>query len=234
MEDIFRIGILAGMGPRSTAPFLEAVLDECERQYGAKFDEDFPHILVYSLPTPFHPKKPLDQDRMRKALKIGIETLSRGDVQIIAIPCNVVHLYYDQMQAMTDIPILHIVKETMEAMDNTPSKVGLLATRATVESGLYQSHFAQKEKTLYWDESFQNHVDELIYKVKRQGVSDEVFTLWKSIENLLIENHVREIVCACTDLFFCRQNSSLRFYDSAQILASSLVKEYIKGKQRLK
>ena len=39
---------------------------------------------------------------MRKALKIGIETLSRGDVQIIAIPCNVVHLYYDQMQAMTE------------------------------------------------------------------------------------------------------------------------------------
>lgn len=145
-----------------------------------------------------------------------------------------VHLYYDQMQKMTDIPILHIVKEVIRAMDNTPSKVGLLATRATVERELYQSQLAHKEKTLYWDESSQNHVDELIYKVKRQGVSNEVFTLWKSIENLMIENHVREIVCACTDLFFCRQNSSLRFYDSAQILASSLVKEYIRGKQRLK
>lgn len=26
-----RIGILAGMGPRSTAPFLELVYDECRR-----------------------------------------------------------------------------------------------------------------------------------------------------------------------------------------------------------
>jgi len=38
------IGILAGMGPRSTAPFLELVLDQCQIQYGAKYDIDYPHI----------------------------------------------------------------------------------------------------------------------------------------------------------------------------------------------
>jgi len=29
------IGILAGMGPRSTAPFVDMLVDECQRQYGA-------------------------------------------------------------------------------------------------------------------------------------------------------------------------------------------------------
>ncbi|TCO68302.1 hypothetical protein [Marinisporobacter balticus] len=38
------IGILAGMGPRSTAPFLDLVIDECQLQYGAKYDEEFPHM----------------------------------------------------------------------------------------------------------------------------------------------------------------------------------------------
>jgi aspartate racemase len=32
------IGILAGMGPRSTTPFLELVIDQCQIQYGAHYD----------------------------------------------------------------------------------------------------------------------------------------------------------------------------------------------------
>lgn len=47
------IGILAGMGPRSTAPFVDLVIDECQSQYGATFDIDFPRMLILSQPTPF-------------------------------------------------------------------------------------------------------------------------------------------------------------------------------------
>lgn len=46
------IGILAGMGPRSTAPFIDLVIDECQRQYGAQNDIDFPSMMIYSLPAP--------------------------------------------------------------------------------------------------------------------------------------------------------------------------------------
>ena len=56
------IGILAGMGPRSTAPFLDLVIDECQLQYGAKYDEEFPHMMVYSLPTPFYIDRPINHD----------------------------------------------------------------------------------------------------------------------------------------------------------------------------
>jgi hypothetical protein len=36
------IGILAGMGPRSTGPFVDRVVAECQLQYGARHDIDFP------------------------------------------------------------------------------------------------------------------------------------------------------------------------------------------------
>ena len=45
------IGILAGMGPRSTAPFVDMLVDACQRQYGARYDIDFPPMLIYALPT---------------------------------------------------------------------------------------------------------------------------------------------------------------------------------------
>lgn len=40
------IGILGGMGPESTAIFYQALIWQCQKQYGAKYDEDFPEILA--------------------------------------------------------------------------------------------------------------------------------------------------------------------------------------------
>lgn len=48
------IGILAGMGPKSTGPFVDTVVAQCQTIYGAKHDMDFPHMMIYSCPTPFY------------------------------------------------------------------------------------------------------------------------------------------------------------------------------------
>ena len=46
------IGILGGMGPESTAIFYQAIIKQCQKQYGAKYDEDYPEIFIYNLPIP--------------------------------------------------------------------------------------------------------------------------------------------------------------------------------------
>ena len=80
-----RIGILAGMGPRTTAPFLELVLDEAYKD-GAKYDIDYPHILIYSLPTPFYVDREIDSNAMQNALTGGGECLLRGGIDMLTIP----------------------------------------------------------------------------------------------------------------------------------------------------
>ncbi len=90
---MYRLGILAGMVPRSTTPFLEAVLDGCERQYGAEYDMDYPHMVVYSLPTPFYLDRPMVKHDMLEALELGLNTLTRSECAVIAVPCNSVHAY---------------------------------------------------------------------------------------------------------------------------------------------
>lgn len=54
------IGILAGMGPRSTGPFLDLVVTECQLQYGARDDADFPKMMICSQPVPFYEDRPND------------------------------------------------------------------------------------------------------------------------------------------------------------------------------
>jgi aspartate racemase len=81
MDRPLTIGILEGMGPRSTSPFLEAVLDECERQYGARTDGEYPHMLAYSLPTPFYPDRPVDHEELRSAVVAGAKRLAAATVR---------------------------------------------------------------------------------------------------------------------------------------------------------
>ena len=63
------IGILAGMGPRSTAPFIDAVIDQCQQQYGASLDEEFPRMMILSLPTPFYAVDPQGQVAVLDAMR---------------------------------------------------------------------------------------------------------------------------------------------------------------------
>ncbi|WP_164463865.1 aspartate/glutamate racemase family protein [Bacillus sp. PK3-056] len=222
-----RIGILAGMGPRSTAPFIESVLDECERQYGAKNDIDFPHMIIYSLPTPFHPKEPIIKEDMVKTLQIGIQSLTEANCDFIAVPCNVVHQFYEDMTKMTNVPILNIIQETINAIGVQSSKVGLIGTRSTVENQLYQPYLLNNNKDIYWTERIQSQVDQLIYDVKQNREMEELIQQWKNIELDLTENGVTDVVCVCTDLYFCGSYTSLNFFDSSKILAKSLVERYL-------
>lgn len=42
------LGILAGMGPRSTAPFIDMLVTDCQVVCGAKYDMDFPEMHIIS------------------------------------------------------------------------------------------------------------------------------------------------------------------------------------------
>lgn len=108
------IGILAGMGPRSTSPFLELVLNQCQQQYGARNDIDFPHILIYSLPTPFYIDREIDESALRKSIEEGIKRFESCGVDFIAIPCNSAHKYFDSLVKAVNVPVLNIIEETLK------------------------------------------------------------------------------------------------------------------------
>ncbi|WP_346988399.1 aspartate/glutamate racemase family protein, partial [Bacillus sp. SW7] len=120
------IGILAGMGPKSTGPFVDTVVAECQTIYGAKHDMDFPHMMIYSCPTPFYMDRPIDHEAMKKATIEGAQKLESTGASFIAMPCNTAHLYFEELQQSLSIPILNIVDETLKAIPETAKRVALL------------------------------------------------------------------------------------------------------------
>ena len=67
------IGILAGMGPRSTAPFVDRMIDLCQSKYNAVLDDEFPPMMIHSCPTPYRIKGDLDDSAMIQSILSGIK-----------------------------------------------------------------------------------------------------------------------------------------------------------------
>ncbi len=99
-----------------------------------KHDMDFPHMMIYSCPTPFYMDRPIDHEAMKKAIIKGAQKLESTGVDFIAMPCNTAHLYFEELQHSLSIPILNIVDETLQIIPKNVKRVALLATEANCSS----------------------------------------------------------------------------------------------------
>lgn len=223
------IGILAGMGPRSTAPFIDLVVDECQSQYGARYDEDFPKMMIYSLPTPFYIDRPINHDLMKKTIINGLKTLEATGVSFIAMPCNSAHIYFEDLRKSIDIPLLNIVEATLGKLPKTPQRVTLFATDSTFASGIYQKGILDDGHSFVFKEEWQAKVNGLIQSIKRDKDDIQNISLWGELVTELEKEHIENVVIACTDLNVILSKSSVYFnaIDSSKCLAEAVVKQYL-------
>ncbi|WP_439033430.1 amino acid racemase [Bacillus paranthracis] len=218
------IGILAGMGPKSTGPFVDTVVAECQTIYGAKHDMDFPHMMIYSCPTPFYMDRPIDHEAMKKAIIEGAQKLESTGASFIAMPCNTAHLYFEELQQSLSIPILNIVDETLKAIPETAKRVALLATEATVQAGIYQDVIAKCNIEYIHYERWQESINQIITYIK-SGEVEEARELWNALV-LQLKDEVDTAIIACTDLNVV---ASEDFVDSSQCLAKAVVRMYVEN-----
>ncbi len=226
------IGILAGMGPRSTTPFLEQVLDQCQLQYGAKDDLDYPPLLIYSLPTPFYLDRPLDHELMEQTISAGLRQLEAAGVRLVAMPCNTAHRYFDQLQRSVGIPLLNIITETLAELAAGPprQRVTLLATASTQSAGVYQAGLAAAGRQVVWEEQWQEPVNRLIRLIKDKGDSGQIEAEWRRLTKTIAAAGVDAIINGCTDLSVVAKyaGSPVPLIDSGEVLAKAVVREYLK------
>jgi aspartate racemase len=215
------IGILAGMGPKSTGPFVDTVVAGCQTIYGAKHDMDFPHMMIYSCPTPFYMDRPIDHAAMKKAIIEGAQRLESTGVDFIAMPCNTAHLYFEELQRSITIPILNIVDETLKAIPENTKRVALLATEATVQASIYQDGITKRDIEYIHNEQWQEMINQIITCIKG-GEIEEARKLW-SVLILQLKDEVDTAIIACTDLNVVVSED---FVDSAQCLAKAVVRIY--------
>jgi len=223
-----KIGILAGMGPRSTSPFLEMVLDQCQKQYNAKYDIDYPHILIYSLPTPFYIDRVINHDEMKKTIKNVLIDLEKSGVDYIAMPCNSAHIYFDEIKESIKIPLMNIVDETIKKIKDKNKKITIFSTEVTMKSEIYQKGIQKSQNDFYFKKEWQKTVNKIIQMVKNNENKENIEKKWIKLIKEVKKNKVEYIIIACTDLSMLKNDfKMIKIIDSSKSLAESVIKKYL-------
>ena len=134
-----RLGVLGGMGPLAGAAFAMRVVQLTP----ARRDQE--HIPVVLHNDPSVPDRSsaymAGGPSPLPAMLRGIDTLIAAGADCIATPCNTAHLWFDDMQAASSKPMLHIVDAVIEDLQRRGVRggpIGILGTPATIALGLYQ------------------------------------------------------------------------------------------------
>jgi len=196
------VGILGGMGPEATIDLFAKIVDSTK----AKKDEDHLRIIIDN-----NPKMPSRLDAILSGgpspVPAMVETarnLERAGANFIVIAANTAHWFHESVQAGVSIPVLHIIKETVQwTKNNIPdiSTVGLLATTGTVRTKMYERHYAEAGiRVLVPNEKDQSRVMELIFAFKYGESAEQVRNKMVPIAESLIENGAQALVMGCTEV----------------------------------
>lgn len=133
-----KIGILGGMGPEATAELYLRIIKIFQQRFGAKYDDDFPEMVILNLPIPDVVENPKEESKIKEMLIAGAKKLEIAGAEFIAVPCNTVMKYLFEMKSSVAIPIINIVEETIiEIKKIGLKKIGVLGTETTIQNELY-------------------------------------------------------------------------------------------------
>ncbi|RDW21789.1 aspartate/glutamate racemase family protein [Oceanobacillus chungangensis] len=197
-----KLGIIGGMGPLATKVFYEKIINHTV----AHKDQDHIDTIILSHATlPDRTEAILrgEGQSFIDAVRKDIELLEHAGVANIAIPCNTSHYFYDEMQAMTNINIINMIRDTAEYIyhkHGKGSKVGILATNGTISTGIYEDECKRNElEPFHPNEETQEKVMNIIYNIKAD-VNYQPVKLDALIHELITKENCACVILGCTEL----------------------------------
>jgi len=199
-KKIKAIGVLGGMGPEATALFYLSLIKQCQKQYGAKFDEDYPEIFIYNLPIPDVVKGIKKPFETLAYLVKGAKKLESIGADFIVMPCNTATYFYKEIIKEISIPFLSIVNEAAKEIRlQNCKKAGLLATKTTIENKIYKEDFKKCGIELMVPKETEK-VNKVILNILAGKKLKKDRQALKKIAKKLEKNGAQAIVLGCTDL----------------------------------
>lgn len=137
------VGVLGGMGPLATVDFMRKLLEATP----ATSDQEHVPVLVSNIPQiPDRTQAFRGEGRSPvDALITHAKRLRAAGAGLIVMPCNTAHLWFDDIRGGVGLPMLHIADAAIaeaQRLTSGPLNLGLLATDATLASGLYVNRTA--------------------------------------------------------------------------------------------
>lgn len=220
------IGIIGGMGPLATADLFEKII----RATDAARDQDFPHVIVdcnTDIPDRTAAILGGGEDPVPQLVR-SAHALESAGADVLIMPCNTAHWFYDALCSQTCLPVLHMLRLTAERLEREGiAAVGLLATDGTIQTGLYENILAAHSiQVVKPDADGQHRVMSAIYDGVKAGDLGriDVPALSRTLDAMAAGGAER-FVLGCTELpiVFAQWDLPYPVADPTQILAEAAV-----------
>lgn len=222
------IGIIGGMGPAATIDLYKKIVDNTP----AEKDQEHIHVIIDSYPQ--------IEDRTEYILYGGknpaprlIESAKRleaAGADALIMPCNTAHYFAKDIENIVNIPLIHIVKCSAEAVKNNypkTKKIGLIATKGTIKAKIYNNILKDYGfETLTLPEKIENNIMDCIYKGVKAGKIEEYSRLFQQCIDEIADLGADLLIAGCTEipLLMPYVKTKLPVIDATYELACAAVK----------
>jgi len=222
------IGLVGGLSPESTVHYYQIICREFNRQHGGL---NFPEITIESLNlqelvTLFGKN---DWEGVATILEGALGRLKAAGADFAAILANTPHNAYDRLRDHLPLEVLTIMDATAEALRRDERRqVALLGTKATMEFGFFQRHFASAGiETQVPGAAGRDELDRIIWEELSHGKI--VPASRQSAREMIRELELRgaeAVILGCTELSLLikPEDTPLPLYDTTLIHAEAILR----------
>lgn len=220
------IGILGGMGPLATADLFKKIIMMTDANSD---NEHIPIIVENNTRIPDRTDYIINdgEDPTKYMIKSAIRLEMMG-ADVIIMPCNTAHYFYDEIIKYIKIPFINMIVETAKETKNLypKGKIGLLATEGTCRAGIYDKVFKEYNLELIKpNPEKQKYVMKLIYDIKK-GKDNTDLKNFKSVLKELKNQGAEAFILGCTELPVAFEMFSIEeiCIDPTKVLACSAIR----------
>ena len=221
-----RIGIIGGMGPEATVLLMSRII----RATPVNDDSDHVPMIVDNNPqvpsriAALIDKRGEDPGPVIAAMAKGLESFG---ADALAMPCNTAHHFADQIRAAVSIPLLDMVRLSVEriAEQSGPgARVGMLASPAVRITGVFDKALGDSGLELaYLDDD--GPLLDLIRHVKMHGGDKVAITEMARLANELDLQGANLLLVACSELSLLSHalTGTIPFIDTIDVLSDACI-----------
>lgn len=227
------IGLIGGTSWKSSMEYYKLLNEIVNQELGSyhsskciMYSVDFEEIQKYQ-----HEGK---WDKVAEIMIDAAMRLEKGGADFILICANTLHKVVSDIEKSIDIPILHIVDTTADAIKaSSITKVGLLGTKFTMEQDFYKERLLWEHniETIIPEPDDIDTIHEIIFKELVFGiVNEEAREAYLKIIEKLMSRGAQGIILGCTEipLLINEENCKVPVFDTTYLHAEQAVKLALK------
>lgn len=225
------IGLIGGMSWESTTTYYQIINETIKEVLGGLHSAK---CLLYSVD--FHEIEVCqardDWQRSAQILSDAAKALERAGADFIVICTNTMHKVVPEIQAVTQLPILHIAEMTAQALKKqNVTKVGLLGTKYTMQQDFYKQVIKAHEiEVVVPDEHEMLEINRIIYEELCKGeIKEASRKTYLEVMDKLKDQGAQGIILGCTEigLLVKQADTSIPLFDTTFIHAKSAAMQAI-------